>query len=154
MNITLEPLDSNNWLKVCELSVSEEQKQVFTVPNVYWIGISRYEEHTDLFAIKCGEEYAGLIGGGLDEDGISGYINPLMIDERYQRQGIAAAAMRLMMDELIGKYHVPCIHINHRKENHAAARLYERFGFLVYSETEKELCRSYRVDYEKGRQLT
>jgi len=107
MNITIEPLDTNNWLKVCELSVSEEQKQVFAIPNVYWIGISRYEEHTELFAIKRGEEYVGLIGGGLDEDGNSGYINPLMIDERYQRQGIAATAMRLMMNDLIRKYHVP-----------------------------------------------
>ena len=147
MNISLEPLDVNNWLKVSELSISEAQKQIFTVPNMYWIGISRYEEHSELFAIKRGEDYAGLIGGGLDEDGVSGYINPLMVDERFQRQGIAAEATRLMMDHLIRKYHVPCIHINHRKENHAAGRLYERLGFSVYSETEKEFCRSYTVDY-------
>ncbi|KWX74608.1 hypothetical protein AMQ84_19480 [Paenibacillus riograndensis] len=88
-----------------------------------------------------------LIGCGLDEDGISGYINPLMIDERFQRQGIAVTAMRLIMNDLICKYHVPCIHINHRKENHAAMRLYERLGFFVYSETDKEFCRSYMVDY-------
>jgi hypothetical protein len=42
MNISIEPLDVNNWLKVCELSVSEAQKQIFAVPNLYWIGISRY----------------------------------------------------------------------------------------------------------------
>jgi len=50
-------------LKICELSVSEEQKQLFTIPNVYWIGISRYEEQTELFAIKRDAEYVGLIGG-------------------------------------------------------------------------------------------
>ncbi|AIQ70679.1 hypothetical protein PGRAT_25895 [Paenibacillus graminis] len=77
MNITIESLDAINWLKVCELSVSEEQKRIFTIPNVYWMGISRYEEHTELFAIKRDDEYVGLIGAGLDEDGISGYINPL-----------------------------------------------------------------------------
>ena len=147
MNITIEPLDVDNWLKVCDLSVSEEQKQLFTIPNVYWMGISRYEEHTDLFAIKRGEEYVGLIGGGLDEDGISGYINPLMVDERFQRQGIAEKAIRLMMDDLIRKYRVPCIHINHRKGNHTAGRLYKRLGFSLYSETETEYCRSYTVDY-------
>lgn len=146
MNITIEPLDATNWLEVCKLSVSEEQKQLFTIPNVYWIGISRYEEHTDLFAIKRCEEYVGLIGGGLDEDGISGYINPLMIDERFQRQGIAEKAMRLLMNDLIGKHHAPCIHINHRKENHTAGRLYKRLGFSIYSETEAEYCRSYTVD--------
>lgn len=147
MNIALEPLDVNNWLKVCDLSVSELQKQVFTVPNVYWIGISRYEEHSELFAIKRGDEYAGLIGCGMEEDSISGFINPLMVDERFQRQGIAEKAMCLTMDYLVRKYHVPCIHINHRKENHVAGRLYERLGFSVYSETEKEFHRSYTVDY-------
>lgn len=150
MNISIEPLDVNNWLKVCDLSVSVEQKKVFTVPNVYWIGISRYEEHTELFAIKRGDEYAGLIGGGLDEDGISGYINPLMVDERFQRQGVAAEAIRLMIDHLIRKHHVPCIHINHRKENYVAGLLYERLGFSVYSESEKEFHRSYTVDYGIG----
>ena len=114
---------------------------------MYWIGISRYEEHTELFAIKNGDEYAGLIGGGLDEDGISGYINPLMVDERFQRQGIAEKAIRLIMKYLTRKYHVPCIHINHRKENHAAGRLYERLGYSVYSETDTEYCRSYSLDY-------
>jgi len=87
-----------------------------------------------------------LTGSGLDEDGISGYINPLMVDERFQRQGIAREAIRLMIDYLlIQKYNVPCIHINHRKENHIAARLYESLGFAVYSETEKEYRRSYRT---------
>lgn len=37
--ISIEPLDMNNWLKVCKLSVSEEQKQVFPITNVYWIGV-------------------------------------------------------------------------------------------------------------------
>ena len=54
MKISIEPLDVNNWLKVSELSVSEAQKQIFTVPNLYWIGISRYKEHSELFAIKRG----------------------------------------------------------------------------------------------------
>lgn len=147
MNVTIEPLQVDNWLKVCELSVSKEQRELFAIPNVYWIGISRYEEHTELFAIKRGDEYVGLIGGGLDEDGINGYINPLMVDERFQRQGIAEKATRLIMNDLIRKYHVPCIHINHRKENHPAGRLYTRLGFSIYSETETEYCRSNRVDY-------
>jgi ribosomal protein S18 acetylase RimI-like enzyme len=147
MNTIIEPLNVNNWLKICELSVPQEQKLVFPIGNIYWIGISRYEEHSELFAIKNNGEYAGLIGGGLDEDGVSGYINPLMIDERFQRQGIAREAMRLIMDYIVRKYHVPCIHINHSKENHIASRLYESLGYSIYSETEKEYRRSHSVDY-------
>lgn len=147
MNIDLEPLDVNNWLKICKLSVSEEQKQVFPIANVYWIGISRYEEHTELFAIKQGDNYVGLVGCGYDEDGETGYINPLMVDAHYQRQGIAAEAIRFIMDFLICKYHVSCIHINHRKENHIAGQLYERLGFAIYSETEKEIRRSRQAEH-------
>ena len=147
MTISIVPLDVNNWLKVCELSISEAQKHIFTVPNVYWIGISRYEEHSELFAIKHGDDCVGLIGCGLDEDGIVGYINPLMVDERFQRQGIASEAIRLMMDHLVRKHHVPRIRISHRKENHAAGRLYEKLGFAIYTETDEEYCRSYAVEY-------
>ncbi|MDY3855055.1 MAG: hypothetical protein SO170_08910 [Butyribacter sp.] len=58
--IQLEELNVDNWITVCNLSVSEEQKKVFPIPNVYWIGISRYEENTTLFAIKNEKEYVGL----------------------------------------------------------------------------------------------
>lgn len=146
MDVAIEPLNESNWLKVCELSITEEQKQQFPISNLYWIGISRYEEHTELFAIKQNDQYIGLIGCGLDEDGVSGYINPLMVDGRYQRQGIAGKALRLIMDTLISQYHVSCIHINHRKENHVAGRLYEMLGFEVYSQTESEYNRSYTAE--------
>ena len=33
-NVTLEPLDVNNWLKICDLSVSDEQKEFFSMPKI------------------------------------------------------------------------------------------------------------------------
>jgi len=145
-NITLEPLNKDNWYPhVCGLSVSDKQKAFFPIANVYWIGISRYEELTELFAIKRGDEYVGPVGGGLDEDGVSGYVNPLMVDEKYQRQGIAEKAMRLIIDYIIHKHRAPRINLGHSKENAAAGRLYEKLGFAVCSETEGEFYRSYAV---------
>jgi len=75
--IILEALNADNWFKICDLSVSDEQKTFFPISNLYWISISRYEEKTELFAIKADAEYVGLVGGGFDEDGITGYINPI-----------------------------------------------------------------------------
>ena len=95
--IILEKLDGNNWLKICDLSVTNAQKSFFPVPNVYWIGISRYEEKTDLFAIKADDEYVGLIGCGFDEDGITGYINPIMIDHNYQGNGYGKNALLFIL---------------------------------------------------------
>ena len=139
--VTLEALDVNNWLKVCDLSVSEEQKATFPIPNVYWIGISRYEEGTELFAIKAGNEYVGLVGGGYDEDGVTGYINPLMIDHRHQKNNYAKSALKLIIKYLHDNLNVDKINVNHRKNNVIAGKIYDSLGFFVYSETDDEYQR-------------
>lgn len=136
--VLLEPLDVENWLKVCDLSVSDAQKKIFPIPNVYWIRISRYEEKTDLFAIKNGDAYVGFIGGGLDPEYLgSGWINPLMVDARHQGNGYAKAAVLRMIDHLHKNFHVNRINISHRKENQTAGQLYESLGFVPFGGDEK-----------------
>ena len=78
----------------------------FPIPNVYWLGISRYEEHTTLYAITLDKTIIGLIGLGYDEDGVSGFINPLMIDEKYQGNQYAKQAMDIAIHILKTVYHV------------------------------------------------
>ncbi len=139
--ISLKELNVENWLEVANLSVSEEQKKIFQVPNVYWIGISRYEEHSTLFAIMHNDINIGLLGLGYDEDGISGFINPLMIDERYQGKGYSRQAMQLAIEYLRTELKVPSINIGHRKENVVAGKLYESLGFVIVDEEEGNYCR-------------
>jgi len=140
-DVNLEVLNDNNWLNICNLSVSLEQKEFFPIPNVYWIGISRYEEHTELFAIKYKDEYIGLIGAGYDEDGISGFINPFMIDEKYQGKGYALSAIKLTIEYLRDSLHVTKINISHRKVNTAAGQIYEKLGFIIKSEDDIDYFR-------------
>ena len=147
--VILEPLDVNNWLKICDLSVAEEQKSIFSIPNVYWIGISRYEEMSELFAIKSDDIYVGLIGGGYDEDGITGYINPLMIDKCHQKRGYAKESILLMIDYLKDNLNVETININHHKANVAVGKIYESLGFHIYSENEKEYLRNMKISHVK-----
>ncbi len=140
-DVKLERLNKDNWLKVCDLSVCAAQKEIFPIPNVYWIGISRYEEHSELFAIKYKEEYVGIIGGGYDEDGITGFINPLMIDEKYQNKGYAILAIKQMIQYLVEHLHVNKINIGHRKTNVVAGQLYEKIGFHIVGEDELDYFR-------------
>lgn len=132
--IDLVELNADNWLETAKLSVSQEQKNVFPIPNVYWIGISRYEEKTTLYAIKNNEVIVGLIGMGYDEDGISGFINPLMIGEKYQKNGYSKAALLLAIEKMKNDYKVTEIHIGHRKTNAIADKLYESLGFVIVDE--------------------
>lgn len=140
--VELKKLCEDNWLTVANLSVSQKQKEYFPIPNVYWIGISRYEEHTTLYAIVNEDKIVGLIGLGYDEDGISGYINPLMIDEKYQGNGFSFKAILLAIDILKNELKVPEIHIGHRKLNVVAGKLYEKLGFQIIGEDEQDYFRT------------
>lgn len=141
MSINLIELNSDNWLETANLSVSEQQKENFPIPNIYWIGISRYEEHTTLYAIMLDGNIVGLIGLGYDEDGVSGFINPLMIDEKYQGNHYAKDAMHIAIDILQDQYNVGEIHLGHRKTNTTAAKLYEQLGFQIVGEDEQDYFR-------------
>lgn len=141
MNIKLKELDNENWLKTANLSVSEKQREFFPIPNVYWIGISRFEEHTTLYAIMADETIVGMIGLGYDEDGVSGFINPLMIDQRYQGNHYAENAISLASEILKKDYKVSSINLGHRKTNTAAARLYEKLDFEIVGEDEQDYFR-------------
>ena len=145
--IMLEELNVDNWLKVMELTVSEEQKDIFPISNVYWVGISRYEEKTTLYAIKNDELYVGMVGIGYDEDGVSGYINPLMIDEKYQGKGYSKETMILAIEKLKSEYKVSEIHLGHRKNNMKAGKLYESLGFIIIDEDEMDYFR--KLDLNK-----
>ena len=145
--IMLEELNVDNWLKVMELTVSEEQKDIFPISNVYWVGISRYEEKTTLYAIKKDELYVGMVGIGYDEDGVSGYINPMMIDEKHQGKGYSKEAMLLAIEKLKSEYKVSEIHLGHRKNNMKAGKLYESLGFIIIDEDEMDYFR--KLDLNK-----
>ena len=142
MRIYLSELNEDNWLETANLSVSEKQKDVFPIPNVYWLGISRYEEHTTLYAIVLDKIIVGLIGLGYDEDGVSGFINPLMIDEKYQGNQYAKQAMDIAIHILKTVYHVTKINLGYRKTNIAAGKLYEKLGFEIVGEDEQDYFRT------------
>ncbi len=72
------------------------------------------------------ETIVGLIGLGYDEDGVSGFINPIMIDARYQGNHYGEAAMI----------------IAHRKTNINAGKLYEKLGFKIVCEDEQDHFRT------------
>lgn len=142
MRIHLAELDNENWLAAANLSVSEQQKEIFPIPNIYWIGISRYEEHTTLYAIMLDETIIGLIGFGYDEDGVSGFINPIMIDARYQGNHYGENAITIAIDILQREYHVTKVNLGHRKNNVAAGKLYEKLGFEIVGEDEQDYFRT------------
>ena len=96
--------------------------------------------------IKLGDEYVGLIGGGLEADGASGLIEPIMVDHRHQKRGIAEQALKLMAQYLASHFSVDRVYIEHKRDNHAAAHVFEKAGFKVVGEDEESFRRCMRVE--------
>lgn len=73
---------------------------------------------------------------------MSGYINPLMIDAKYQGNHYAEKAMICAINILQKNYHVTRVNLGHRKFNIAAAGLYEKLGFEIVGEDEQDYFRT------------
>ena len=65
-----------------------------------------------------------------------------MIDEKYQGNHYAEKAMTIAIDILKKEYSVSKINLGHRKVNIAAARLYEKLGFVIVGEDEQDYFRT------------
>lgn len=138
--IKLRPVDQNNWYACSQLEVSDEQKQAFPVPAVYWLAESAFCKFTPL-ALYAEDQLVGFAVCTVDPDDGSDWIMAYMIDHRFQSRGFG----RLGMEELIRciRDKSPCnkIRLGHRPENKRASRLYASLGFAEVSRDEHEVVR-------------
>ena len=87
-------------------------------------------------AVACGhgEPEVPMIGFAMTEmvAGV-GFIMRLMIDKKYQRQGYGRAATLELIRRLKLNPEVELIATSYRKENTAAAKLYQALGFRAWN---------------------
>ncbi len=134
MKLSLKDVSINNWYECTQLSVTEEQKQVFPAPIVYWIAESKYVTDFEPLAIYFDKDIVGFIVYCSAPDNEGNYWIPaLMIDAMYQGKGYGKEAMIQLVDLMKGKYNCQKIMIGHREENVIADRLYQSLGFVRIS---------------------
>jgi diamine N-acetyltransferase len=138
--VTLAPVDHTNWFECAQLEVTEEQKCLIPVPNVYWLAESAYCGYTPL-AIYADQEVVGLAVYAADPDSGDYWIMAYMIDHRYQNQGYGRAGMTELIHFMKEKHHCTKIVLGHRPGNERAACLYASLGFLEVNRTDKEIIR-------------
>lgn len=135
MSICLRALTTSNWFQCTQLEVTDEQKQLFPAPVVYWIAESKFVKDYEPLAIYDDEELVGFIVycNTPDHDG-NYWIPALMIDAKFQRKGYARAAMIELINYMRTNYGCDRLMIGHRPNNIAAGRLYNSLGFMKVSE--------------------
>ena len=66
----------------------------------------------------------------------------IQLSMQYQGNHYAENAMTIAIDILKKEYGVSKINLGHRKVNIAAARLYEKLGFVIVGEDEQDYFRT------------
>jgi len=126
-NITLRPIDKDNWRECIKLKVKDEQKS-FVGSNENSLALCYVHSEINPFGIYLDEKIIGFITYALDPDENIYYINRFMIDENYQGKGYGRYALELMIEKMKNKG-VKVLDIIHNPNNHSAIKLYKSLGF-------------------------
>ena len=128
--VTLQEVIRENWAACAVLSIHDHQRG-YVASNLFTIAESKFEQHYQLRAILSGERVVGMLAYCHEDDPEDldlYWIFRLLIGKDYQRQGYAAQAMRLALEEirLSGATRVRTMH---KPNNAAASALYTGLGF-------------------------
>ncbi|WP_028117579.1 GNAT family N-acetyltransferase [Ferrimonas senticii] len=125
--IQLVDVTKDNYLDCLKLELAEDQQEN-VASNAATIAQSKFESHYRLRAITCDLKVVGMLAFCFEEQQY--WLFRLMIDKSWQGQGIAAKAIGLLLVEL-GKEGAPALQTMHKPSNVAAAKLYQRLGFVA-----------------------
>lgn len=118
----------DNFHECIKLKVKEEQKN-FVASNMYSLAEAKADNVSIPLGIYNNETLVGFTMFWFDEDNEMGWIDRLMVDEKYQGNGYGRAAMVEVISRL--KAHEKCkkIRISYEPQNIGAEKLYKSLGF-------------------------
>jgi diamine N-acetyltransferase len=123
--IRLVPLDRYNWELCLNIRLLPEQER-FVPPVLYSLAQSRFENLIP-FGIEYEEEMVGFLMYG-NFSGLC-WINRIIVDAAYQRQGIGQAAMRELLIQLQVRKGCKEIRTSYAAGNLGAAEFFAGLGF-------------------------
>ncbi|WP_329816056.1 GNAT family N-acetyltransferase [Streptomyces sp. JV185] len=125
----LEHLGPQNWEDVAELAVADNQRGL-VASNLYSIAQSRFLPGFLTKAAVFEGDIVGFVMYGPDPDDGHIWLYRLMIDHRFQHQGLGRAALREVVREVQEEFGAQVLRLGVDPENTIAKSLYESFGFL------------------------
>lgn len=129
--VRLGTITEENWLEAASLSVAEEQKS-FVAPAVGILarGYVYRDCNAKVWTIEWNGQPVGLaLVREFTEEPLGYDLQQLMIDRRFQRQGIGTAALRLILDRLREEGHYGAVEVCVKQDDAPALRLYRKAGF-------------------------
>lgn len=142
MNISLKPVDEDNFIDVFNLKLGVEQNKYVSHPIRSLAQAYVYREQCQPFCIINDDKVVGYVMVIYDYDVPEYDIWHMMIDESEQGKGYGKAALKLVLDYIRQKPFGESnrIALTCNKNNESAILLYKYFGFeLTGTEDEDEV---------------
>jgi diamine N-acetyltransferase len=134
----IRPVTIENWEDLIALKVRDDQKH-FVASNLYSIAEAQFGEDIP------GEGHWDMFPYGIYDDGkpvgflmiaynygfarFQGYIQRLMVDEKFQGKGYGKFGMNWLLERYRADERVLAVAISYEPDNEAARKLYASLGF-------------------------
>ena len=128
MSIHLKEINMENFRECIQLKVRKDQKD-FVAPNVYSLAEAKADGVSIPLAIYDEDTMVGFIMYCFDQETETGYIDRLMVDERYQGHGFGKRAMLEVIQRLRRISGCKRIITSFAHTNAVADALYTSLGF-------------------------
>ena len=132
--ITVRPVDSDNWRDVSALEVTEAQRDFVAEPNFY-LALCCYDTWNPL-AIYLSDAVIGFMMWGLEEG--SCWLGGIFIDRRYQGRGYGRRAVQAATEVLTAQTGASDFALSYQPTNEVAKHLYTSVGFVETGEMEDD----------------
>ena len=126
--ITLQTISKKNFEEIVTLHVSPAQKGLVS-SNIESIAEAYILTDCHPFGIYADGVPVGFLMYCLDDDDSEYWLYRLMVDEKYQRQGYAESAMRLLLEIVKQDTTHHKIYLGVDLNGKAAPELYKKLGF-------------------------
>lgn len=127
--VRIEAVNVGNWYECCMLKTFDSQKD-FVDPNSISLAQSKFEQSLKPLAIYCDDKLVGFAMYNTKKEELNAYwLYRLMIDSKYQKNGIGKEAMELIIKEMKQIEDCDRIALGYSLENSQAENFYKNIGF-------------------------
>lgn len=133
--VSLRPVDQDNWRKVANLKVSETQREFVAEPS-YYLALCCYGKDWQPLAIYLDEQVIGFMMWTTDPADGSCWLGGIIIDQGMQKRGYGRRAVQAAITMLREKYGHKNFALSYQPANLAAKDLYTKLGFIEMDEWE------------------
>jgi diamine N-acetyltransferase len=128
VEVSLRPVTKDNYEAICDLKVTEEQKQ-YVASNLWSLVEAAFNEGYQTRAIYLHDEPVGFfmwVYAGSHKISIWRF----MVDQKFQQKNIGRTALQMLLSDMKGKAGLKEIEICYYPKNPVAKDFYASFGFV------------------------